>query len=247
MPLLQKAGIVDRRVQANAGDHILQHAPARIVIEHIARHDPRHARRGGEVCDRSEPLRIVRKKASGQCAIAAVAEYRSRAGEIVFEIVIGILREQDADFALIPRAKIVPAEMALPLAGAGFAEREKSAHPAVGGAIGGIKKERGTADEIDPAANDKAHAGLFRRFVRMHEARDRMSVRDAERGNPEHRRGREQLFGRGRAAQEREVRGHLKLGIAHASPMPCSHQRPSFAPPSRNSQKRAPSSVSTRK
>jgi hypothetical protein len=227
--------------------HILQHAPARIMVEHIARHDPPHARGGGKVCERIEPLRIVRKKASGQCAIAAVAEYRSRAGEIVFESIIGVVGKQDADHALIPRAEIVPAEMALPLAGAGFAECENSAHPAVGGAIGGIEKERGTVGEIDPAADDKAHAGLLRRFVRMHEARDRMAVRNAERGNAEPRRLREQLFRRGRAAQEREVRGNLKLGIAHASPMPCSHQRPSFALPSRNSQKRAPSSVSTRK
>ena len=40
------AGLVDGQVLADAGDHVLQHAPAGLVVEHIVGGDQRHADAG---------------------------------------------------------------------------------------------------------------------------------------------------------------------------------------------------------
>ena len=66
---------------------------------------------------------------------------------------------------------------------------------------------------------------------------------------PRHGRLGEQLLARAGAAQEREMRRALELGVAHPN-TPCRNQRcepvPASSPsPSRNSQKRSPASVST--
>ncbi len=45
--LAAKADLVDGAAFADAGQHILQHAPLRRVIEHVAGRDGRHARGAG--------------------------------------------------------------------------------------------------------------------------------------------------------------------------------------------------------
>ena len=38
------AGLVDRQMLADAGEHVLQRAPVRMVVEHVVDGDQRHAR-----------------------------------------------------------------------------------------------------------------------------------------------------------------------------------------------------------
>ena len=51
MMFFLKPGIIDGRVQANAGHHVLQHAPRRAVIKNVIRDDGPDAGLRRRICD----------------------------------------------------------------------------------------------------------------------------------------------------------------------------------------------------
>ena len=61
--------------------------------------------------------------------------------------------------------------------------------------------------------------------VGAHHSRDRVAIGDADAGMTEQERRQHHLVGVGRAAQEREVGGGGKLGIAAHAKIPCRNQR----------------------
>ena len=53
------AGLVDRQVLADAGEHVLQLAPVGVMIEHVVDGDQRHAGLPRERARRGEPRAVV--------------------------------------------------------------------------------------------------------------------------------------------------------------------------------------------
>jgi hypothetical protein len=101
--------------------------------------------------------------------------------------------------------------------------------------------------QIEPTTDDQPNAGRLGGFMGAHHSGKRVAIDDAERLDAEHCRRGEQFLRRRDTAQKREMRRDLKIGVIHASPMPCSHQPPPFSGgASRNNQNRVPSAVSTR-
>ena len=105
-------------------------------------------------------------------------------------------------------------QLALRLAGATLAEAEQAAKPGIGGAIGRVDEQVAAIGEDQPAADDQPDAGDLGGLMRPDDARQRVAVGDRQRMMAAHRGLREQLLGRRRAAQEREVRRALELSIA---------------------------------
>ena len=210
----------------------------------------RDARRGRPwpraACSRSWS-RGRRRRVRARCARSPKmsASRRSRAAQVASG-------SSGTSTAIRPSAwtgDVLPAEQALRLAAAPLAERQQAAEPAIGGPVGRVDQERGAVGQVEPAADDQPHARRLRRLVRADDAGEAVAVGDRQGLDAEHGRLGEQLLARAGAAQEREMRRALELGVAHPN-TPCRNQRcepvPASSPsPSRNSQKRSPASVST--
>ena len=218
---------VDGDVVADAGDDILQDAPAGLVEEHVVGDDRRHPQPRGEVRELVEPELVVRPAPQRERHVGAVAEGLAQAAQPQAAVLVGQVRHEDRDQALAIGDEVVPLEMALPLAGAPLAERQQPAEPGIGRAVGRIDEHRGAVGEVEPAADDEADAGRLGRLVGAHDPGQRIAVDDGQRLDAERGGLLEQLLGRGRAAQEGEMRGHLQLGIARAAHpnTPCRNQR----------------------
>ena len=139
--------------------------------------------------------------------------------------------------------------MALALLRPPFAGGQKIGKPGVSGLIGWPNEQTGGVSQMQPYARDVAHAQLFGFDMAADNPGKRVAVGDRKGGKPQllgaHR---QFLWVRG-AAQKREIGGDVQLGIGgHQSKAPCSHQRGGRAAsnwPSRNSQSRLPSAVTT--
>ena len=113
---------VDGDVVADAGDDILQDAPAGLVEEDVVGHDRRHPQPRGEVCELVEPELVVRPSPQRQRHVGAVAEGLAQSAQPQPAFLVGEVRHQDRDQAVAIGDEIAPLEMALALAGAPFAE-----------------------------------------------------------------------------------------------------------------------------
>ena len=144
-------------------------------------------------------------------------------------------------------------EMAFALGRAALAEGQQPREPAIGGAIRGIGEEARAVAQIEAAADDEPDPDLFCRMMRAHDAGKAVAVGDRDRPMAERGRGQHQLVRMRGTAQKREIAGDLQLRVARVSLVqektPWTNQRGLRSPPwrpARNSQKRRPSSSSTR-
>ena len=138
---------------------------------------------------------------------------------------IGEPRHQRADQALRCLGHILPMEEALALLaalriGARLAEREQPGEPRPARAVLRPDEQRGAVDQIEPTPRDNSDVDAQRGKLlggdqRAHHPAHRIAIDDPQRGEAEQGGLAEQLLGRGRAAQEREMRRHLKLGVPH--------------------------------
>ena len=192
---------------------------------------------------------VARPAAEGHRQVRPVAEDRSSAPELRHARRIRQIGDEHADQAVRIECHVLPAEDAVGLAAAPLAERQQPAQPGVGRSVGRIDEERGAVLEIEPAADDQPHAGRLGRLVCADDAGEAVMVGDRQCLDAADRGLEEQLLAGTGAAQEREVRGALQLGVSHAK-TPCRNQRcgpDAGSTPSavRNSQKRCPASSST--
>lgn len=100
------------------------------------------------------------------------------------------------------------------LASASLAEGQQSTGAAVGRPVGRLDQDGGLIDELDAAADYQADPGRLGGFLGADETGDSVSVGDGERLQIADGGLSEQLIAPARAAQEREMRGALKFGIA---------------------------------
>ena len=158
MPLFQKACLLNGRFEANTGDHVLQHPPLGRVIQNIAGCDGRHARSGGFIRDLAHDGGIIRTKAPRKRAIGPVSKSLFQACEMLAEISVALVRDQHRDQPLAPFLKVFEAQIAFAFACPFFANAQKTAEAAVGGAVCRIDENRREILQVEAAADDQPHA-----------------------------------------------------------------------------------------
>ena len=207
--LAAEAGIVDGAALADAGQHILQNAALRHVIQHVAGDDGRDARLACEIGDLLQ----------ADCVVGTALESKgnvSTVGEDLFEVLEFFWcgwGAEDGEEATCVRGQVVPVELAGALAGAALADGEQAAEARISRTVDGIGQDGCTVGEVQPAADDQAHASLLRALMCTDDAGERIAVGDAERGQAEHGGLREQFLDVGSTTQEGVIGGCLKLGI----------------------------------
>jgi len=212
-PLAAEAGVVDGATLADAGDDVLQNAPVRRVVQHVARRHSRHPRCAGRVGEVLQARRVAGTPAQGQGHVRAVTEIGAQPSEIGGKRVVHFVRYQHGEHPRPVFDEVVPIETTGTLAGARLADAEQPAQPRVGRLVGGIDQHRTAVIQIEPAADDEAHVSLFGPLMRPDDARQRVAVDNAERRQPEQLRGREQLLHMAGAAQEAVVGRDLQLCV----------------------------------
>ena len=213
--LLGEARPVDGEPEPDTGHHVLQAPPSRDVVEDVAGGDGGHPggpRGGGH---RIEPVRVVGPEASGQRAGGAGAERLLELDERCGEAGLRMLGQQNREKPLLPLFEIGPGQAAAALAAPRLAQAEQAAEPAIGGAVGRIDEHRQRVVEVEPAADDEAHARHLRRLMCPHHPGERTVIGDAERRDAEQSRSGKKLLRARCPAQEGEVRRDLKLRDGH--------------------------------
>ncbi len=114
------------------------------------------------------------------------------------------------------------------LAAAFLAERKQPAEARIGRAVGWIDEDGHTVGEIEAAAHNQAHAGLFGGLMGADDAGEAVAVGDRQRRDAELSGLGEQFLAGTRPAQKTEMRGALQLHVMSAAGhpnIPCRNQR----------------------
>ena len=204
---VHKLRTASRRVEAIAG--VLQAAGGKKSWRLVKSIEPVRKTAGG-VRDMDVLLADARK----------LARYRGGASLTRLIAHLETVRQQNAEQALVPDLHVRPMQMALAFARPCLAMREKAAQAGIGCSIRWIDQQGRAALQIEAAADDEADARYFGSFMRAHHTGERIAIHNAKRLDAKQGRGREQFLGRGYAAQEREMRRYLEIGVVHASPTP---------------------------
>ncbi len=215
------SGRVDRAAFAYAGDHVLQDAPVRHVVQHVAGRHRRHPGRPAQRLGAVQPRPVVRPPLQGQRAPRAVAERGAQPVELRRQAVVQRLqrplRQQDRQQPFAQFIQIGPSQLAPALAGAPLAAAEQPAQPGIGGAIGRIYQQRRRVAQVEPCAHHQPHSQLAGTLMRPGDAGQAVAVGEAERVVAECPRLQKQLLDVARAAQERVVGGDLELDRIHGA------------------------------
>ena len=200
-----------------------------------------------------KPGHVVGPAAQRQREVAACAEHIVQLGEVCGSDGVRDIREKDRDQAIGTGGDIGPIENAPSLAATRLAGREQTGEARPSRPIGRVEQQRAPIGQGDARAWDHPHPGRLLAVPAAHDAGDAAPVGQAERSMTKQGGSREQFLGRAATAQEREMAGDLELDIRRHQPNdPCMYQLRSpvgvsTPSPRRNSQKRSPSLVSTRK
>ena len=274
-----RPGLGDADARAHAYEHVLQGSTVRGVIERIARGHDRRADARADLVERCDARAVVAPVGvrCGEIHASCGGERGAQPAQLPFEggavffrrVPAPILRrKRDENLSLRVPRDIGEAQAALAFFCATLTQRQQTAEPAIGAAVARKTQQARRILEIETRADDETQAHRLRRRVRAHDARQRVAIGNGQRREPQ-RLGLGYEFVRMRGAlQEREVAGHLQLGIGgerrfpvsphrnvirHAK-NPCRNQRggsgasscSSSKRPSRNTQKPAPVSSSSR-
>ena len=212
--LAPEPGRVDGAALADAGEHVLEDAALRRVVEHVAggnRRDPRHPRQVGEP---AQPHRVPRPPPQAELEVAPPGEGAAQAMQFRLQPRVGILGQQDQQqpFALL--GQVAPGQVAAAMAGAGLAERQQPAQAPVAGPVQGVGQHRQAVAQGEAAAHDQADADLLRPGVGAGDAGQAIVVGDGERLVPERLGLEQQFLDVAGAAQEGVVGGDVQLGVA---------------------------------
>ena len=146
-----KARLVDGAMLADAGEHVLQGSPRRIVHVHVVGGDERRAFRGGESREPGEAAGIVAaieimagEKGAGREASRNLVQKFGEGG------VSALRRQRDDHLTLSAGEEIGRIEMAFPLGRAPAAERDELRQPAIGGPIGRQAQHALARAEVEP-------------------------------------------------------------------------------------------------
>src|ERR1700722_2251237 len=112
--------------------------------------------------------------------MGAVAEDVPQPSQFLWQAFPETVRQEDCQKPFVPFFDIRPIDMAGPLSGALFAERQKTTEARIGFAIRRIDEERRSALQIEAASDDETHARYLGRFIGAHHAGERIPIGNAE-------------------------------------------------------------------
>ena len=217
------AGLVDRAMLADAGQHVGQPFPVGRVRVNVVGRDQRRAGTGGDPGEPVDPRPVVAAIEVARGEMNRIPDAATKRGQIFLEApVVGAAvpgRQHDQDLARRVIEQVGKPDLALSLGGAAPADREQPRQPAIGGAVAGQAQHAGRVGEVEPRADDELHAGLPRGRMGADDAGQRVSVGHRDRMQTEGGRRLHQLSGVRGAAQKGEVGGRLefRIGPGHAN------------------------------
>ena len=186
----------------------------------IGRHQRRRAH-GGQAGQTPEPAPIV-------AAIEVMRRQINRSGGAALEIAQALgkggagielgRRQGNQD---LPRGgtvdlaqQIFQSDLALALGRPALAQREQPREPAIGLPVTGKSQQAGGIVKIEAHADQQPNPGLARRHVGPHHPGKGVAVGNGHRLMPQGRRLGHQLLRMRGPAEEGEIAGHLKFGVA---------------------------------
>jgi hypothetical protein len=228
---------IDRGLLANAGQHVLQRTPLRMMIEHLIGREQRHLDGRCQARELRQPAPVIATidQAGGEPDTIGAARLQARQHVPDLRLIDAMRRHQHQELAFGEIQEIREGQLAGALLDpvavvAALAAGEQLTQPAVGGAVMRIDQNIGGA-----AGEDDARAVQQPRLIRQvlvvelgigaHDAGQRVVIGDADRLQPI-KRGLVHIVLRMRAAaQEGEIGGDADLDIidAHAN-SPCMYQ-----------------------
>ena len=173
-------GGIDGAAFPDAGHHVLQDAPLRMVEQHVAGGDERGAGLPAHLREPVQANGVPRPAADGAGEVGASGRVLVQPRELLGQARIGLVRQQDMQQPIPARSQVVPGQRAAALAGAGFSEGEQAAQPGPGRAVRGVGEQGGPVRQVQPASSHQAHAGDPRCPPGGHDAGDGVMVGDAE-------------------------------------------------------------------
>ena len=218
-----EAQFVDGAAETDGRHDILQRPPLGDMVVHVVGRDETHAHLGCEIVEAGEAARIVTAEQHGAGEIAAVAEQAGKRPQAFTEggLLGSARRQDDGENAVGMGREIVEGEVALALFGATVAQRQEAGEPFVGGKVGWIGEQRIAVARLKAAAHQQFDAvGILfalptRRRKGPHDARQGVTVGDADGGVTEFDRPLHQFVRMRAAAQEAVVGRDLELGVVH--------------------------------
>lgn len=252
MPLAPETRLVNGAIVPDAGNDILQHATLGHMKQHVIGNNSRHISGCSHIRQFEKPHLVVGSSSQAQRHIGPVSKSSFQPAQAKRAAIVSQVGEQHHDKAFAISYEIVPCEPTLTLATPLLADGKQPAKPPVSRAIHGIDKHGKIVIQIEPAADDEPDAMIIGRFISAGNGRKAIAIDDAECLDTEIFCLFEQFITGTCTAQEGEMRGHLKLGIArraHAKTpwmnQPCEPVSVCSPSPERKIQKRSPLSFST--
>ena len=193
----------------DAGDHVLQHAPGRRVVEHVARYHRGHLCHLRHGAQPVQPHGIARPEPQAELQVAAVPERGPEPVQLAGKPVVRHIGQQDGEQPLAGCGEVGPGQDAAVLAGTPLAQRQQAAQATVAGTIQWVDQQGQPVPQVEAAAHHEAQADLGGPAVRAGDAAQRVVVGEAQGVVAERLGGDEQLLHVAGAAQERGVGGDL--------------------------------------
>ena len=216
------AGLVDRAVLADAGQHVGEAAPVGRVSMDIVGCDQRRSGAPGDLRELSDPCPVVAAIEVARGEMDRIPDAATQRDQALLEVPIRgtvLGRQHDQYLARRVIEQVGKPDLAFSLGSAPPADCEQPRKPAIGGAVARQAEHAGCVDEVEPRADDELHAGLPCGRMGADDAGQRVSVGHRDRVQAEGGRGLHQLSGVRGAAQKGEVGRHLELciGPGHAN------------------------------
>ena len=230
------AGVADRAVLADAGQHVLQRPPPRVVGVDVVGGDERRPASGGQIGEGGQPPAVATAITVTRSKVTTTLKDDGEFLEMIDKSrVLCIGREDDEQLPLAIRNDVGAEQPALGLFDPPLAQGQQAGEAGIGGSIGRQAQQRRAVLAVQAYADDQADAGLLGGDMGSHDAGQRVAVGDRD-GTMAQVRGRlGQLLRVRGAAQEREVRGDLKLdviGHRRHPKRPCRYHCGAAPPPS---------------
>ena len=220
---------LQRHVQPDRGERVLQRLARANVAEHVADGHARHAHRVGDASRGFEQRRVVaaheQRNAEPAAAVEAFAQearllQQAFGGRLGARSVDGDDRRghQQCEAVIDACIEVVDEQPVRAFVGTHARVRDQLRQVAVAVARGGEQHEtrlvaKGVVQR-ELGADDERQPGVACAQMRTHDAGKRTLVGDRQRRIAERLRALDQLFGMRGAAQEREVRDAVQFGVA---------------------------------
>jgi hypothetical protein len=156
--LEQKASPADRHLLADAGEHILERAAVRRVVEQVLDRDDRGARLPAERVEVGQPGTVVGAVSASGGEVDGDRPSGDRAQDLGETDRQPLGRDRGEDHPLRASLDVGQRQRAAALGHAQLALRQETAEPAVGSPVGGVGQQARAVGEVEAAADDEARA-----------------------------------------------------------------------------------------